>query len=71
MEIKRENGKNIFRGARDLCIEVDDNGVELVTEETGCLDDDINRVVCADSIALPTTCTSRGRSICPSRRLEL
>ena len=58
--------KNIFRGARDLCIEVDDNGVELVAEETDCLDDDINRVVCADSIALLTTWTSRGRSICPS-----
>ena len=58
--------KKYFQGARDLCIEVDDNGVELVAEETDCLDDDINRVVCADSIALLTTCTSRGRSICPS-----
>ena len=66
-----KNGKNIFREVRDLCIEVDDNGVELVTEETDCFDDDINRVVCADSIALSTTCTSRGRSICPPRRLEL
>ena len=66
-----KNGKNIFREVRDLCIEVDDNGVELVTEETDCFDDDINRVVYADSIALSTTCTSRGRSICPPRRLEL
>ena len=33
--------------------------VELVTEETDCFDDDINRVVCADSIALSTTCTSK------------
>ena len=54
-----ESGKKKFRGARDLCIEVDDNGVELVTEETDCFDDDINRAVCADSIALSTTCTSR------------
>ena len=66
-----ENSKNIFRGGRDLCIEVDDNGVELVTEETDCFDGDINRVVCADSITLSTTCTSRGRSVCPPRRLEL
>ena len=70
VKIKMENGKTIFRGARDLCIEVDDNGVELVTEETDCFDHDINRVVCADSIALSqATCTSGGRSICPPRRL--
>ena len=56
-----ESGKKIFRGARDPCIEVDDNGVELVTEETDCFDDDINRVVCAHSIALSTTCTSRAK----------
>ena len=50
---------NVFREARDPCIEGDDNGVDLVTEETDCFDDDINSVVCADSIALSTTCTSR------------
>ena len=52
-----KNGKlkKKFRGGgRDLCIEVDDNSLELVTEETDCFDDDINRVVCADSIALST-----------------
>ena len=43
--------------SRDLCIEGDDNGADLVTEETDCFDDDINSVVCADSIALSTTCT--------------
>ena len=68
---KNGKWKKPFRGARDFCIEVDDNGVELVTEGTDCFDDDINRVVCADSIALSTTCTSRGRSICPPRKLEL
>ena len=51
-----------FRGARDLCIEVDDNGVELVTEGADCFVDDINRVVCADSIALSTTCTCTSRA---------
>ena len=62
---------NVFREARDLCIEGDDNGVDLVTEETDCFDNDINNVVCADSIALSTTCTSRGRSIHPLTQLEL
>ena len=62
---------NVFREARDLCIEFDDNGVDLVTEETDCFDNDINSVVCADSIVLSTTYTSRGRSIRPPRRLEL
>ena len=46
---------NVFREARDLCIEGDDNSVDLVTEETDCFDDDINSVVCADSIALSST----------------
>ena len=46
---------NVLREARDLCTEVDDNGVDLVTEETDYFDDDIN-IVCADSIALSTTC---------------
>lgn len=50
---------NVFREARDLCIEGDDNGADLVTEEADCLDDDINSFVFADS----TTFTSRGRSI--------
>lgn len=54
---------NVFREARDLCIEGDDNGADLVTEEADCLDDDINSFVFADSIALSTTFTSRGRSI--------
>ena len=60
-----EEAVNVFREARDLCIEGDDNGVDLVTDETDYFDDDINSVVCADSIALSTTCTSRGRSIRP------
>ena len=62
---------NVFREARDLCIEGDDNGVDLTTEETDCYDDDVNSVVCADSIVLSTTCTSRGRSIRPPTRLDL
>ena len=38
---------NVFREAKDLCIEGNDNGVDLVVEETNCFDDDINSVVCA------------------------
>lgn len=49
---------NVLREVRDLCMEVHDNGVDLVTEETDCFDDNINSVVCADSITLSTTCTS-------------
>ena len=37
---------NVFREARDICIEGEDNGIDLVTEETDCFDDDINGVVC-------------------------
>ena len=59
---------NVFREARDLCFEGDCNGVDLATEETDCFDDDRNSAV---SIALSTTCTSRGRSIRPPTRLEL
>lgn len=66
-----EGVMNVFREARDICIEGDDNGIDLVTEEADCFDDDINSVVCADSIALSTTCTSRGRSIRPPTRLDL
>ena len=55
----------VFRKERDICIEGENNGIDLVTEETDCFDDDINSVVCANSIALSTTCTSRGRSIRP------
>ena len=33
---------NVFREARDLCIEGDDNGVDLVTDETDYFHDDIN-----------------------------
>ena len=62
---------NVLREVRDLCMEVHDNGVDLVTEETDCFDNNINSVVCADYIALSTTCTSWGRSIRPPRRLEL
>ena len=56
---------NVFREARDLCIDGDGNSVDLVTDETDSFDDDINSVVCADSIALSTTFTSRGRIIRP------
>ena len=46
---------NVFREAKDLCIEGNDNGVDFVVEETDCFDDDINNVVYADSITLCTT----------------
>ena len=36
---------NLFRKARGLCIDGDDNGVDLVTEEADCFDDDINKTV--------------------------
>ena len=49
---------NVFREARDLCIEGDDNDTDLVTEETECFDDDIKSVVSADPIVLSTACTS-------------
>ena len=62
---------NVFKEARDLCIEGDDNGADLVIAEADCLDDDINSFFFADSIALSTTFTSRRRSIRPPTRLEL
>ena len=62
---------NVFREAKDLCIEGVDKGVDLVADKTDCFEDDINSVVCADSIALSTTCSSRGRSIRSPMRLEL
>ena len=60
---------SVFREARDLCIEGDENVTDYVTEDDS--DHDSNSVVCADSIALSTICTSRGRSIRPPTRLDL
>ena len=60
---------SVFREARDLCIEGDENITDFVTEDDS--DDDSNGVVCADSVALSTFCTSRGRSIRPPTRLAL
>ena len=47
---------SIFREARDLCIEGDNNITDYVTEDDS--DDDSNDVVCADSVTLSTICTS-------------
>ena len=60
---------NVFREARDLCVEGDENITDYATEDDS--DDDLNSVVCADSVALSTICTSRGRSIRPPTRLDL
>lgn len=60
---------NVFREARDLCVEGDENITHYATEDDS--DDDSNSVVCADSVALSTICTSRGRSIRPPTRLDL
>ena len=60
---------NVFREARDLCVEGDENITDDATEDDS--DDDSNSVVCADSVALSTICTSRGRSIRPPTRLDL
>ena len=63
---------NVFREARDLCIEGDDNGVALITDETDCFDNDTNSVVCADSIALSSDYMYlRGRRFCPLMRWKL
>ena len=33
---------NVFREAKDLCIGGDDNGVDLITEERDCFNNDMN-----------------------------
>lgn len=60
---------SVFREARDLCIEGDENITDYVAE--GDSDDDSNGVVCANPVTQSTICTSRGRSIHPPTRLDL
>lgn len=43
---------SFFREARDLCIEGDESATDSIS------DDDLNSVVCADSVTLLTTSTS-------------
>lgn len=49
---------SFFREARDLCIEGDESATDSISEEADFSDDDLNSVVCADSVTLLTTSTS-------------
>ena len=63
---------SVFREARELCIEGDECMTDPVAEDDDFSDDDLNGVVCADSVILSTISTSRrGRNIRPPTRLDL
>ena len=63
---------SVFRETRDLCIEGDESITDSVADEADFSDDELNSVVCVDSVTLPTISTSRvGRNIRPPTRLDL